>query len=122
MNWNGQERRQHARAEFLCKIAIGSPARWLVSHTENISAGGIRVFLEERLKPFSPVSLELFFGNERPMQCKGKVVWVKERVNPLEMDSQPFLFEIGIRITEISDIDRDYVNRLVNILAFSKGK
>lgn len=111
MNWEGQDRRKFLRADFPCKIVVGSPIRLLVSHTENISEGGIRVFLEEKLSAYTNVSMEIFFEKDRPIKCKGKIMWVVERINPIE--KKAILFDTGIRFFEINDSDKQYIRQLV---------
>jgi hypothetical protein len=120
MEWDGVERRRFPRAEFPCKVIIGSPIRLLASHTENIGEGGIRVILEERLHPFTKVSLELFFEREKPIRCKGRVVWIVEKVNPIE--NEPLLFDTGIEFVEINETDKEYIRRLVETIISGKNK
>jgi len=117
MVWDGKERRKFSRATFPCRIAVGSPVRWLISHTDNVSARGIKVILEERLRVFTPVSLELFFEKERSIKCKGKIVWIEDVVNPIDMDSEPIMFVTGIEFTEIVDRDKKYIKSLVTALS-----
>ena len=120
MVWDGRERRRFPRVAYHCKTAVGSPIRWLTSHTENISAGGIRVILDERLKVYNSVSLELFLEGETTTKCKGRIAWVGEEVNPLDMQNKPIMFVTGIEFTEIHDYDKDYIRRLVKLLSFLK--
>ena len=113
--WNGQERRKFPRAEFPCKIIVGSPIRLLVSHTENLGEGGIRVILEEKLSAFTNVGLEIHLEKEKPIKCKGRIVWVKEAVNPIERE--PVMYDTGIEFIEIADCDKEYIRKLVNKLS-----
>jgi hypothetical protein len=122
MNSQEQERRKFPRAAFLCKIAVGSPIRWLTSHTENLSAGGIKVILDEKLNVYTTVGLEIFFEKDKSIKCKGRVAWVEEEVNPLEMASEPIIFITGIEFAEISDNDKQYIKRLIKVLSFRKKK
>ena len=108
---SGQERRGSKRVIFPCKIMISSPVRMLVSHTENISDGGIRVIIEEKLPIFTMVGIELFIDKNKPIKCKGKVAWVKEVVNPIERSAM--MFDIGIKFIDINDFDRNYIKKLV---------
>ena len=117
MIWDGQERRKFPRATFPCRIAVGSPVRWLVSHTDNMGINGIKVILEERIRTFTPVSLELFFEKQRSIKCKGKIVWVKEVLNPIDMDREPIMFVTGIEFTEIIERDKKYIKNLVTALS-----
>ncbi len=121
MDSEGQERRRFPRAAFPCKIAVGSPIRWLTFHTEDLSAGGIKVILDERLTVYSSVSLEIFFERDMRVICKGRVSWV-EKINSLEMESHPLMFIMGIEFTQISDSDKAYIQRLVKVLSLSGKK
>lgn len=118
MIWNGEERRRSPRVVFPCRIIVASPIRLLNTHTENVSEGGIRVLLEEKLGVYTIVGLEIFINREKPIKCKGRVRWVVEKVNPLERE--PLLFDTGIEFVEINDCDRKYLSELVNHLLSKK--
>lgn len=109
---SGAERRGSPRALFPCRIMISSPIRLLVSHTENISDGGIRVMLEEKLGPFTMVGIELYLDKNKPVKCKGKVAWVKEIVNPIE--HAPSMYDTGIKFVDLLDFDKLYLKKLVD--------
>ena len=117
MAWEGKERRKHLRADFPCKILVGSPVRLLASHTSNISEGGLGVFLEEKLAKYTIVGLELYVEKGRPLKCKGRVIWINEAVNPLEREA--VMYETGIEFTDIGDYDREYIGRLVRKISSS---
>ena len=115
MSWVGEERRKFPRAKFPCKIVIVSPDKSLVSHTENIGEGEIRVLLEGKLNISTPVEVELFLlDRDKPIKCKGKVVWVQEKTNPLEKRS--LMFDTGIAFTDIDNPDRGYIKKVVTHL------
>jgi len=120
MAWGGVERRIFPRADFPCKIKIISKKNILVSHTENISKGGIRVILEEKLNYFEIVSLELFFKKDEPIKCEGRIAWVIEKMNPLE--GQPIMFDTGIAFKGLSGSDREYIKNLVDMILSIKSK
>jgi len=120
MVWEGQEKRRFSRAVFPCRVVVGSPIRLLVSHTENIGEGGVRVFLEEKLEPLTVVGLELYLEKERPIRCKGKVVWVQDKVNPIK--KQPLLFDTGIEFIGIDNSDRQYIKNLVDTILAQEKK
>jgi len=117
MGWEGQERRQFPRAEFPCKITLGSPLRLFTSHTENISEGGIRAFLEDKLNPFINVSVELYVDREHSLKCKGKVMWVVEKINPAI--GRPTLYDTGIKFVDMSEVDRVFIRDMVRRLTQS---
>ena len=108
----GSERRIFTRALFPCKILISSPVRMLTSHTENVSEGGIRVILEEKVPVFTMVGIELFVDKNKPMKCKGKVAWIKEIINPIER--QATMYDVGIKFVDLSDFDKVYIKKLVD--------
>jgi len=112
MDQDNVERRQYTRALFPCRIMISSPIRLLISHTEDISEGGIRVMLEEKLSPFTMVGIELYFDKNRPMKCKGKIAWVKEITNPIE--KMPSMFDTGIKFIDLTDFDKLYLKKLAD--------
>jgi len=112
MAWKEQERRRYTRAVIPCRIEVSSPHQPLISHTENIGEGGVRVFLEEKLKLLSIVDLRIFLEKQSPIKCKGKVVWIAERLNPV--DHKPLLFDTGIEFTEMDEPGRKYIGKLVD--------
>jgi len=119
MVWEGQEKRRYPRARFLCRITVASPRRLLASHTENIGEGGLRVILEEKLVLRTEVGLEIFVEKERPIKCRGRIVWVAESINPIE--GKPLLFDTGIEFIEMNDTAKQYISKLVDkILAQEK--
>lgn len=122
MVWDGQEKRRFPRVAFPCRIAVGSPLRWLTSHTEDISEGGIRVILEERLSVPALVNLELFFEKGKSIKCRGRVVWIEEQINPINRESEPIGFLTGIEITEINDNGKEYIRKLVRVISILKKK
>lgn len=113
--WEGAERREFPRANFRCKITVFIPFRHaIVTYTKNIGCGGIRVIIEERLKLFSIVGLEVCIDGGAPLQCKGKIVWQLEEVHPLRKDV--VVFDIGLEFVEIKDSDKERVNAVINRL------
>ncbi|MCM8773947.1 MAG: PilZ domain-containing protein [Candidatus Omnitrophica bacterium] len=107
------ERRRFPRVRFPCKITIYLPEEFtIITHTENVGCGGVRVLVEKRLKVSSIVGLELFVGETKPVRCKGKVVWEIEKKNPL--NNQVTLFDIGLEFIDIKDVDREHIRELID--------
>lgn len=114
MNWQGSERRRFPRADFPCKIIVYTPDdHVLLSHTENIGAGGIRVILDEKLKLHTQVGLEIYIRSH-PIKCKGRVVWVLERIEPVYKEA--IKFDTGIEFLDISNEDREIISVVVEQL------
>jgi len=111
MENNFDDRRNFPRAEFPCKIMISSPLRLLASHTENISEGGIRVMVEEKLTSFTMVGIEIYVDKSKPIKCKGKIAWVKEMVNPVAKEA--VMYDVGVQFTDINEFDKNYIKKMV---------
>lgn len=111
MKDNGRERRKFPRADFPCEIYIlTAPLHIIKCKTENIGAGGIRVFIDEELSISSSVGLKLFIS-KKAIECKGKVVWKVER-----NESGQNKFDTGLEFHQISEEDRKIVGLFVKSL------
>ena len=115
---NSSDRRSAPRVRFLCKLMMSSPLRMITSHTEDISEGGIRVVVDEKLSPFMSVGLELYVDKNKPIKCKGKIAWVKELVNPVAKEA--LMYEVGVKIVDINEFDKNYLSKIVK--AFNETK
>lgn len=105
MDEGGQEKRRFVRANFPCEIIVFTPEKYrFTSQTENIGAGGLRIVVREKLSMASTVELKIYFGDE-PIVCKGKVVWMIEKV--------PSLFDIGLEFFDLREKDRIFIDSLV---------
>ena len=113
--WAGQEKRRFPRAQFPCKIVMYLPSEHtIITHTENIGCGGVKVILEEEIQVSSEVRLELFIDKSRAIQCKGKVIWQVPIKNPL-LESRSF-FDVGLEFIDIASSDSALVSKLVESL------
>lgn len=114
MKWDGVEKRRFVRANFPCKIEVHIPKELSIhSHTENIGEGGVRVIIEKKLDMDSMVDLQIYLGKES-IDCKGKIVWVVEKINPL--DKEALFFDTGIEFRDINDDDRKLIGNLVEMI------
>lgn len=108
------EKREFRRIRIACKITLVFNNRQIVlnSHTEDISAGGIMVIIEEEFKPSIIVDLELFlWDNGKSIKCKGEIAWVNEII---PKETKPHLFNTGIKFIDISDSDKEQIRAFVN--------
>lgn len=114
MNWGGYEKRRFVRGDFFCKIIISTPKqRELISHTENIAEGGVRVILEEELEVNSMVDLEIYIS-KMPIVGRGRVAWVVPEKNPIT--GEALLYDTGIEFFGISDEDRLVIKNIVDAI------
>ncbi|UCD15884.1 MAG: PilZ domain-containing protein, partial [Candidatus Omnitrophota bacterium] len=104
--------RKFVRVKFPCEICVDIPQNEVIStHTENISAGGIRVILEQKLQTAAIISLTIYKITENPIICKGRIVWIFTRRHPHNKDAS--LFDTGIEFCEIADEDISRIKKFV---------
>ena len=109
---NDVEKRNFIRANFPCKIIIYTPSEHIIiSHTENIGAGGVRVIIEESLDISSFVGLEVFLSGAQII-CKGRIVWVVERSGSQKKEAN--IWDTGIEFHEIAERDRKVIKSFVD--------
>ena len=100
-----EERRLFRRSEISCNITI-IPAFKIVAFNgrlENISEGGIRIVLREKLDIGTQLDLEISPQDEnKSITCKGKVIWVNEK----STDERDLSFDTGIKFVNINEEDR----------------
>ncbi|MBN1406047.1 MAG: PilZ domain-containing protein [Candidatus Omnitrophica bacterium] len=107
--YNGlKERRGSVRfkkhAEVICKVIESADSRWSV-FSKDISGEGICLYLPEILPQDAVVDLEIRIENNRPINVRGKVVWVKELEST--EGSTRRQFNAGIRFVKISPKDKE---------------
>lgn len=108
MDYQGIEKRRFVRAKFPCIICIHTLHEHIITtYTENISAGGVRVIIEERLEASSTVGLEIQISNHIII-CKGRIVWVVDRESPYK--KCVLYHDTGIEFYEIKESDRRVIN------------
>jgi len=119
MRWDKIDRRRFVRIKFPCEITTQKPQRHIIStYAENISAGGIRFIIEERIEPSSIIDLDLYGIAKEPIICKGKVKWVFTKKDPSNQDR--ILYDIGIEFSQIKKEDVDEIKKLVVSIASSE--
>ena len=119
MNWDSKERRRFVRVKFPCELTTSWPQRHIIStHPENISAGGIRFLIEERIEPSSTIGLDLYGIAKEPIVCKGKVKWVFTKKDPSNQNR--ILYDVGIEFSRIKKEDVDEIKKLIVSIASSE--
>jgi len=104
MERNNINRRRFIRMEFPYTIHIYQPQEKAIStYTENISAGGVKVVIKKKLEISSMVDLEIYV-KQKPVLCKGRIVWVKEKESNY-LEGAAF-FDTGIEFNKINEEDR----------------
>ena len=113
--WDGIERRQFPRARYPCLITLRketSPPISILTHTENISVGGVRVIIGRRIKVATEVDLELDLKDALSnVASRGTVSWVKE-IPPAEKGKLP-RYDTGIQFATLKQEDRQRIATIV---------
>lgn len=107
MDYVGQNRRYfpRLRACIVEYTAIGKAGPKVQCFSENISAGGICIFIADDFDVDTLLSLKIFLPyNEDPLMAKGKIIWRNESLFMGKRGVQNF--DIGIEFTEIGEEDR----------------
>ena len=107
-----QERRRFARRGALrCAVDLLQSSRPVAAESVNVSEGGLCIRLDQMLEVRSLVQLQLRPDRtSRPMQCRGRVTWVMQRLDLRDMP--PFLFDTGIEFVNPSPSLRQFLIRL----------
>ena len=117
--WDGVNRRRFPRAEYPCLITIRKntpPMEAILTHTENISVGGVRVIISKKIEIMTEVELEVDLKDTLPtIISKGTISWVKEA--PYGRKSARSHYDIGIQFVSLKDEYRGRVQNVVDRIA-----
>ena len=118
MDYGGIEKRRFIRARFPCNITIYTPAKHTIStHTENISAGGVRVIIQEKIEVAASVGLQIELKGNL-IVCKGTIVWVVDKSSPYRRGL--IYHDTGIEFHEIKDSDRQIIHNFIEEIIAEK--
>ncbi len=114
------ERRAFPRANIDCRVNIFLGLRIMAfnSATVNVSAGGIRIVLEEKLDASAPVRLQLSPLHEMvpiksmPIECSAEAVWSAQKEGEPKGQRS---FDTGFKFTEIDADDKDRLRSAVYV-------
>ena len=117
--WEGLNRRKFPRVSYPCLVVVNhreEKEEIILTHTENISIGGICVTLKRNIRTFSYAHLEIdLMDLQDHVRCKGKVVWNVQRKGSTK--TKPLFYDIGIEFEDIADKDRQRLQKIVDHLA-----
>jgi len=106
-----QDRRRFVRrGELRCSVDLLQSRRSVIAESVNMSEGGLCIRLDRMLEVRSLVQLQLTPDRtSRPMQCRGRVRWVMQRLDLRDMP--PRLFDTGIEFVNPSPSLRQFLIR-----------
>ena len=115
MSWDGRNRRKFPRVLFPCLIKIRGDKNAkdvLLTHTENLSIGGVRVILKNSVSMGAVIDVEIdLMDTGEHLSCKGKVVWSEKRKSTESV--KPNFFDIGIEFINVGDGDQKRLDLIV---------
>lgn len=105
-----QEKRRFPRVPIYLEVGAKHNGRPLIrARSFDISGGGIRLFLAERLLKDDVVKMELDLSVP-PIIARGEVVWIQE----VETMGNKF-FQTGIRFTNMKPADKTKMETLAHL-------
>ena len=117
MSWEGLNRRKFPRAKFPCLIKVShenSPTETILTHTENISVGGVCVIIKKHMEMFAPVLIEVdLMDGSDIIAGRGRVVWTVRRKATEQL--KPAFYDTGI---EFVNLDRQAASRINNTVDY----
>lgn len=116
--WDGVSRRKFPRAEYPCLITVRKntpPQEAILTHTENISVGGVRVIIAKKIGVLTEVDIEIDLKDTMPtILSKASICWTEE-LSFGEVGKSP-RYDTGIKFLGLKDEDRRRVQRVVETL------
>ena len=112
MSWDGRNRRKFPRVIFPCLIKIRKGKDVQLTHTENLSVGGVRVILKNlvELNALIDVEIDLMDTGEH-LCCGGKVVWSEKRKSSDPV--KPNFFDIGVEFVNVLEADQKRLDKII---------
>jgi len=119
--WDGVTRRKFPRAEYPCLITVrksAPPQQAILTHTENISMGGVRVIISDAIEVMTEVNMEIDLKDTMStIAVKAFVCWVKPTTAGKQKGTRGSLrYNTGIRFVELNDENRRRIQKAVNCL------
>lgn len=113
--WDGVDRRQFARAEYPCLITIRKnthPPEAVLTHTQDIGVGGVRVIISKELERMVEVDLEIdLMDTLSNVMCRGIVVRCSEI--PTTKHDMPVRYDTGVHFLGLKNDDMHRIDKIV---------
>jgi c-di-GMP-binding flagellar brake protein YcgR len=122
--WDGVDRRRFVRVEYPCLITIRkgiSTPQSILTHTEDISIGGVRVIIRKRLGLMAEVDLELdLMDTLSTIRSRAIISWIAE--TPSGRQDASLNYDTGIKFIDIEDEYRRRIQKIVNHILSRRGQ
>ena len=105
--WDGKNRRQHPRftksLEVVYSIMKRRPSKTAAGKTVDISEGGAKLVLDEKLLPGTAINLKILLpGSSQAIETAGEVVWTEDASNIKEPSGKRFFYS-GIKFSTVKE-------------------
>ncbi|MFC1699205.1 PilZ domain-containing protein [Candidatus Omnitrophota bacterium] len=111
--WDGVSRRKFPRAEYPCLVTIRKntqPQEAILTHTENISIGGVRIILAKKIGVLTEVDLELDLKDTlATIISKGTICWAQQ----ISVKGARYRYDTGVKFLGLKDSDRRRIQKIV---------
>lgn len=113
-----RERRKYVRSNGLVLVNYKIPSMQIAgkSSAYDISATGVRITVEQEIKPTNSVEMEIYLpGSSQPILGKGEVVWVEkhqEKIVP-PVGPKTEYFHTGIKFTIIDENNKTKISNYI---------
>src|SRR4051812_30321214 len=108
MGWDGLNRRQFPRIVYPClvKLVAGNQVKdAFLTHTENISVGGVGITVKKEVAILTPVEIEIdLLDGEEHIIARGKVAWSFKRKATEKV--KPLFYDVGLEFDTLNAADR----------------
>lgn len=114
--WDGRERRNTDRLNIILEVKYYIDGKIAAIKSVDISAGGIRLLLDEKIERKTVLHLEMKLPNhEHIIKTTGEVVWSKESIED-EKGTAKRLFSTGVKFLKFHKDDEkeffDFIHSL----------
>lgn len=103
--WDGVDRRRFVRARYPCLITLRTkttPAEAILTHTEDISVGGVRVIISKKIEAMVEVDLQIDLMDTNPAVASKGMVVRSERI-PFAQRSQSPRYDTSIKFLSFAE-------------------
>jgi c-di-GMP-binding flagellar brake protein YcgR len=114
--WDGTDRRMFVRAKYPCLITVRTdtpPRQAILTHTEDISVGGVRVVIRARMESGIKVDLEIDLMDTLPtIISKGAISWSAQI--PPKRKKGHLHYDTGIQFIGLQGAQRQRIQNIIN--------
>ena len=122
--WSGENRRHSPRFAKSLGVVYSVPKNHVIKNapakTTDISQGGVRILMDEKLPPNTPLNLKISIsGSDEPAEVAGYVVWTEDAIDVKDHSGKRFFYS-GIKFSSPKDPSGNNLINYISSLAKSK--